>query len=279
MSDAESMSGILDGRNALVTGGGSGIGLAVAQRLARDGAVVTICGRDQAKLDRGLAALPATARAVTCDVTDEESVRAAVSAAATGAGLHIAVANAGTGSAGPLSTTELLTWNAVLATNLTGAFLTIKHAGAAIARSGGGAIVAISSIAGALTHRYMTPYCVSKAGVEMLVRNAADEMGMVGVRVNAVRPGLVPTELSTMLMQNEGIHQDYLEQMPLGRTGTPEEIGEIVRFLAGPESGWTTGQIIGADGGHTLRRGPDMHGLMEGALGADALTKMLKGET
>ena len=139
--------------------------------------------------------------------------------------------------------------------------------------------MAISSIAGVLTHRYMTPYCVSKAGVEMLVRNAADELGMVGVRVNAVRPGLVPTELSTMLMTNEGIHRDYLEQMPLGRTGTTEEIGELVRFLAGPESAWTTGQVIAADGGHTLRRGPDMHTVMEGALGSEALTKMLKGET
>ena len=136
---------------------------------------------------------------------------------------------------------------------------------------------ATSSIAGALTHRYMGPYCVSKAAVEMLVRNTADELGMVGVRVNAIRPGLVPTELASFLTSNEFIHADYLEQMPLGRTGTPEEIAEAVRYLVGPESSWTTGQIISIDGGHTLRRGPDTHGLMEQSIGADALRAMLLG--
>ena len=90
----------------------------------------------------------------------------------------------------------LAAWQATLDTNLTGAFLGIKHAGAAIAASGGGAIVAISSIAGPLTHRFMSAYCVSKAGLETLVRNAADELGIAKVRVNAVQPGLVPTDLA-----------------------------------------------------------------------------------
>jgi len=273
MADA----GKLDGQQALVTGGGSGIGLAIAQRLAQDGAVVTICGRTEAKLDQGLEALPSSARRVACDVTNEDSVRDAVALAGDGGGLHIAVANAGTGSAGPITMTDLSAWNTVMETNLTGVFLTFKHAGAAIAKSGGGAMLAISSIAGALTHRYMTPYCVSKAAVEMLVRNVADEMGMVGVRVNAVRPGLVPTELSTFLTTNPQLQADYIEQMPLGRNGTPEEIADAVRYLVGPESSWTTGQIISIDGGHTLRRGPDMHTMMEQAVGADALRTMLQG--
>ena len=269
--------GALDGMNALVTGGGSGLGLAIAQRFAADGATVTICGRTEGRLQDGLAALPAGARSVVCDVRDEDSVRAAVEHAAAGGGLHIAVANAGTGSFGPITTTDLAAWNAVLETNLTGVFLTFKHAGAAIARSGGGAMLAISSIAGALTHRYMGPYCVSKAAVEMLIKNTADELGMVGVRVNGVRPGLVPTELSTFLTTNEFIQQDYLEQMPLGRNGTPEEIAEAVRYLCGPEAAWTTGQVFSVDGGHTLRRGPDMHGVMEQSVGADAVRAMLRG--
>ncbi len=267
----------LAGQQALVTGGGSGIGLAIAQKLAADGAVVTICGRDEGKLDRAIETLPSSARRIACDVTNEDSVRAAVAHAAEGGGLHIAVANAGTGSAGPITTTELSAWNAVMETNLTGVFLTFKHAGGAIAKAGGGAMLAISSIAGALTHRYMTPYCVSKAAVEMLVKNTADELGMVGVRVNAVRPGLVPTELSTFLTTNPQLQADYIEQMPLGRNGTPEEIAEAVRYLVGPESAWTTGQIISIDGGHTLRRGPDMHAMFEGAVGAEALRTMLEG--
>jgi NAD(P)-dependent dehydrogenase (short-subunit alcohol dehydrogenase family) len=269
--------GALDGQNALVTGGGSGLGLAIAKKLASDGAIVTICGRDQDKLDRALAELPDGSRRVACDVRDEDSVRAAVGVASEGDGLRIAVANAGTGTLGPITTTDLSAWNAVMETNVTGVFLTFKHAGAAIARAGGGAMVATSSIAGVLTHRYMGPYCVSKAAVEMLVRNTADELGMVGVRVNAIRPGLVPTELASGLVANEFIHSDYLAQMPLGRTGTPEEIAEAARYLCGPESSWTTGQVFAVDGGHTLRRGPDMHGLMEQSVGADAVRAMLHG--
>lgn len=267
----------LDGQQALITGGGSGLGLATAQRLAADGCVVTIVGRTESKLKTALESLPSTARYATCDVRDEESVAAAVATAAEGNGLHIAVANAGTGSVGPITTTDLAAWNSVLETNLTGVFLTFKHAGAAIARAGGGAMVAISSIAGALTHRYMGPYCVSKAAVEMLVKNTADEMGMVGVRVNAIRPGLVPTDLSVGLTSNPYIQEDYLHQMPLGRNGTPEDIAEAVRYLVGPESTWTTGQIIAVDGGHTLRRGPDMHGLMEQMAGAEGVRAMLHG--
>lgn len=269
--------GALDGMQALITGGGSGLGLASAQRLAADGCVVTICGRTEAKLKTALESLPSTARYAICDVRDEDSVAGAVAQAAEGGGLHIAVANAGTGSVGPITTTDLAAWNAVLETNLTGVFLTFKHAGAAIARAGGGAIVAISSIAGALTHRYMGPYCVSKAAVEMLVKNTADEMGMVGVRVNAIRPGLVPTDLSVGLTSNPYIQEDYLQQMPLGRNGNPEDIAEAVRYLVGPESSWTTGQIIAVDGGHTLRRGPDMHGLMEQMAGAEGVRTMLQG--
>jgi NAD(P)-dependent dehydrogenase (short-subunit alcohol dehydrogenase family) len=154
--------------------------------------------------------------------------------------------------------TSLDTWRSVMATNLDGTFLTIKHAGAAMASSGGGAIVAISSIAGPLTHRLMTPYCVSKAALEMLVRNAADELGASNIRVNAVRPGLVPTDLAAGLTMNEGIVNDYLEQMPISRLGTVDDIANGIRYLCGPESSWVTGQCLAIDGGHTLRRGPDL---------------------
>jgi NAD(P)-dependent dehydrogenase (short-subunit alcohol dehydrogenase family) len=160
-------------------------------------------------------------------------------------------------------TTDLRSWQATLDTNLTGAFLGIKHAGAVIAASAArdghsGAIVAISSIAGPLTHRFMGAYCVSKAGLEALVRNAADELGIAGVRVNAVQPGLVPTDLAAALVNDDGIRTDYLSQMPLGRLGTVDDIAAGVRYLAGPEASWVTGQCLAIDGGHTLRRGPDL---------------------
>jgi NAD(P)-dependent dehydrogenase (short-subunit alcohol dehydrogenase family) len=115
----------------------------------------------------------------------------------------------------------------------------------------------------------MTAYCVSKAGVEMLVRNAADELGGAGIRVNAVRPGLVPTDLAAGLVANPSAQADYLDQMPLRRLGTTEDIANIVRFLIGPESSWVTGQVIACDGGHTLRRGPDLDAIAKAAVKAD----------
>ena len=92
----------------------------------------------------------------------------------------------------------------------------------------------------------------------MLVRNAADELGRYGIRVNGVRPGLVPTEMAAGLEQIDAVREDYLAQMPLGRLGKPEDVAAAVRFLAGPEASWITGQLLGVDGGHSLRRGPDL---------------------
>ncbi|HVM41197.1 MAG TPA: SDR family oxidoreductase, partial [Acidimicrobiia bacterium] len=118
---------------------------------------------------------------------------------------------------------------------------------------------------------YMSPYSVSKAGLETLVQNAADELGMAGIRVNAVRPGLVPTEMATPLHSNEDIVADYLAQMPLARLGTVEDVAAAVRFLAGPESSWITGQCLGVDGGHALRRGPDLEVFARLLYGDDAV--------
>ncbi|MCU0260157.1 MAG: SDR family oxidoreductase [Ilumatobacteraceae bacterium] len=251
--------GVFDGQVALITGGGSGIGLASARRLAADGATVVLAGRSAERLEAGAASLRddgADVRTVTCDVTDESSVHAACAAAADAGRFTMVVANAGTGAGAPFHLTSLDDWNAVLATNVTGAFLTMKHAVPHLAANGGGSIVATSSIAAVRTHWYMTAYCVSKAALEMLVQQVADELGRVGIRANAVRPGLVPTDISTMLVDTPSIRDDYLDQMPVGRLGTTDDIAELVRYLLGPESGWVTGTCISADGGHHLRRGP-----------------------
>jgi NAD(P)-dependent dehydrogenase (short-subunit alcohol dehydrogenase family) len=257
---------------ALVTGGGSGIGLACARAFLADGAGVVLAARDVDRLAAAAGALReefagATVTTVRCDVTDEASVAAACAEAATAGPLRIVVANAGTGSAGPFHLTSLDDWNQVLATNLTGAFLTMKHAVPHLAANGGGSIVAISSIAGVATHRYMTPYNVSKAGLEMLVRQVADELGSSGIRANAVRPSLVPTDISVGLTSVPEIVDDYLEQMPLHRLGTTDDIAAAVRFLAGPESSWITGVCLSTDGGHHLRRGPNLDGVMRMVLG------------
>ncbi len=268
----------LAGRSAMVTGGGSGIGLGCASRLAADGAAVTITGRSEETLRAAAEELQAAApggasiRWTASDVSEESSVAAAVAVAceATG-GLDIAVVSAGTGSVGPVTSFPLDEWRRVIDTNLTGAFLTIKHAGAAMQHSGGGSIVGISSIASPLSHAFMAAYCVSKAGFDMLVRVAADELGRCGVRVNSVRPGLVQTQLGDHLISDPAVLDDYLAQMPISRVGTIEDVAAAVRYLAGPESSWITGQCIGVDGGHTLRRGPDVEHWARALYGDEAI--------
>lgn len=259
----------LAGNVALVTGGGSGIGLGCARELVRDGATVVLAARNVERLQSAATELRGLGEVhtVACDVTNEDSVQTACAAAQQVGPLTMVVANAGFGTGGPIHLTNLDDWNAIMATNLTGAFLTIKHAVPHLAANGGGSIVAISSIAGPVTHRFMTPYDVSKAGLEMLVRQTADELGCRNIRANAVRPGLVPTDATEGLMSMEAIVEDYLQQMPLGRVGTTEDVGRLVRFLLGPESSWITGTCISIDGGHHLRRGPNIEPAMEMVLG------------
>ena len=243
-------------RAALITGGGSGIGLESARLLLRDGCTVTLMGRTEEKVKAAAESLGDGARWSAGSVADEDAVARAVEIANADGNLDVAVLAAGTGTGGPILMGTRDDWDRTMATNLTGAFLTLKHAGLAMAANGGGSIIALSSIAGVRTHRFMTPYCVSKAGLEMLVMNAADELGPMNIRVNAVRPGLVPTDLSSGLTASEPIVNDYLSQMPVSRLGTTDDIAAAIRYLAGDESGWITGVCLSVDGGHHLRRGP-----------------------
>ena len=171
-------------------------------------------------LDGAVAAIGGRARAVTADVTSEDDVAAAVAAACDDAGrLDIVVANAGgAATAGPLVLVDRAGWDQTLTLNVTGTWSVIRHAAPALARAGGGSIVAVSSIAGHLTHRQLGAYAVAKAGVEMLVRNAADELGGYGIRVNAVRPGLVPTDASGPLNDHDGTRRTT---SPRCRWGAP----------------------------------------------------------
>jgi NAD(P)-dependent dehydrogenase (short-subunit alcohol dehydrogenase family) len=113
----------------------------------------------------------------------------------------------------------------------------------------------MSSGAGHFPHRFLPVYGAAKAGIEMLCKYAAEELGAAGVRVNVVRPGIVATDLMATITAGGALLDDYLEQMPLGRVGTADDVAEVVRFLAGPESSWITGACIPIDGGHHLRRG------------------------
>ena len=259
----------LDGWRVLVTGGGSGIGLACAARFLADGATVTLMGRDEARLASARGGLGSDrVHTAVGDVAREEDVERAVAIASDdGARLDVAVASAGTGTLAPVISQTEAEFERVMRTNLHGTLHTLKHAGRAIGRSGGGALCAISSIAGARTHPCGGAYSASKAAIDMLVQTMADEMGPLGVRVNSVLPGLVETDLSQGLQDDEAMLEDYLACMPVRRTGKVEDIAEAVRFLCGPDASWITGVLLNVDGGQHLRRGPLWQDLYSRAAG------------
>ena len=265
MSDSIRLAGNLQGYAVLVTGGGTGIGSGCAAALAADGAAVTICGRRREVLDEAAEKIAAAAgfggsvQVVTGDVTNEQDVQAVVSKSLEPTGkLNGCVANAGGG--GMLSGYENMDveeFQRVMNLNVLGTMLCIKHTLPHMIEAGGGSFIGMSSLAGHITHPWFGAYPVSKAGIEAMIRNAADENGPSNVRFNAIRPGFVATEMMEMIPRDGEVYESYIVNTPMGDVGYPEDIGHLARFLIGPESRWITGQCINVDGGHSLRRGPD----------------------
>ena len=259
--------GNLHGKVAFVTAGATGIGFGCAQAIIAAGGSAMICARREETLVDAVQQLGDAAAWVTCDVTDDASVDHAVAATVERFGaLHLAVNSAGTGTAGPLTDVLTQEFQRVIDTNLTGAFRCLRAEARAMSASGGGSIVNISSIAGALTHPWMGPYCVSKAGLDMLTRCAADELGAHGIRVNSVLPGIVKTPMAAALSEVPISRDEYLSLMPVSRIGEPADVGKLVAFLLSDDAGWITGQLIPVDGGHTVRKGPNLVPLFQQAM-------------
>lgn len=233
----------------IVTGGGSGIGSATAARLREAGVDVVTWDRANGDID--------------CDITDPDSVSTAVEQTVAERGVpDQLVACAGIGSGDTLLDQDLEGWRRVLDTNLTGTWLTMRAVARVMIDAGrGGSIVAVSSISGTIADRAMGAYCVSKAGVDMLVRVAAAEWGAHGIRVNAVGPGVTRTPMLARPEQLPGWVEGLTERTALGRLGEADDIAEAIVAVLGMS--WVTGQTVFADGGLALQSPIDAYGQMQ----------------
>jgi 7-alpha-hydroxysteroid dehydrogenase len=252
----------LEGRSVIVTGGGTGIGAACALLAATEGAKVTICGRTAEKLENTATRIReagGAAHVVAGDVTNEDDVmRIVAEAVEFGGGLHGLVANAGGGGGlAPFHLQDTANFVRVMNLNALSTMLCVKHSVKHMAAAGGGSFVGMSSIAGHVTHPFFGAYTVSKAGVEAMMKNAADEYGRAKVRFNGIQPGFITTEVMEGLSHGGPIYDSYVEQTPMHGVGEPVDIAMVARFLLSDESRWITGQMIAVDGGNFLRRGPD----------------------
>jgi len=276
-------SGGLEGMAVLVTGGGTGIGAACASRLAADGAAVTTCGRTEAKLQDAAKKIQAAADAtgkggsiqfIAGDVTNEDDVQRIMAKAAEPTGeLDGVVANAGGGGGmGPYHLQDTEEFIRVLHLNVLGTMLCVKHSVPYMVKAGGGSFVGMSSIAGHVTHLYFGAYTVGKAGIEEMMKNAADEFGPSHIRFNAIRPGFIATEIMDGVPRESEVYGSYIENTPMDGVGESEDVAHLARYLVGQESRWVTGCAINVDGGHALRRGPDFTQFVEPAIGKAALS-------
>jgi 7-alpha-hydroxysteroid dehydrogenase len=177
----------------------------------------------------------------------------------------------GSETIGPITQIDSEAWRRTVDLNVNGTMYVLKHAAKELVRGGGGSFVGISSIASSNIHRWFGAYGPSKAALDHILMLAADELGASWVRVNGIRPGLTRTDLVGPIMESPDVAGDYRACTPLPRFGEVEDIANLAVFLLSDAAGWITGQVINVDGGHGLRRGPDMSGMLEGIFGADGL--------
>lgn len=241
---------------AMVTGAGSGIGGAIARRMAEEGATVVVADINEQSASKVAAAIErdgGTAVAVKQDVADPASVEKSVEFAVQKFGrLDVAVNNAGiTSDLAPLADYSLEGWDKVIAINLSGVFYGMKYQIPAMLRSGGGSIVNIASILGSVAARDSAGYNAAKHGVVGLTKTAALEYSKDGVRVNAIGPGYIDTPLLENL--DREVYNGLVDLHPIGRLGKAEEVAELVLFLASDKASFVTGSYHLVDGGYTAQ--------------------------
>lgn len=250
----------LAGKVGVITGGVSGIGLATARRFVAEGAQVVLGDRNGDLLATVAADLGANVVTEVVDVTVEDDVERLVARAVSEfGGLDVAVNCAGLGTLAPVAVHSLDEWNTVIGVCLTGTFLSLKHEAVAMEATGrGGAIVNLASINAKVPSKGMAAYCSAKAGVDMLTKCAAMELGPKGIRVVAIGPGLVETPLTEYAKLLPEIGQAYLDSVPLGRVGAPDDIAKAALFLVSDDASWISGETLYVDGAESTNGYPDL---------------------
>lgn len=250
---------------AFVSAGATGIGYACAEALVQRGAKVMICARREDTLQAAVKQLGDNASYVVCDVSERDQMEAAIAATVEKYGkLDYAVNSAGVGVGGTILDLDDGQMDACIKTNVNGTIYAIQAQGKAMRENGGGSIVNISSIAGRVVHPLMSTYCMVKAGVDMLTRCAAVELGEFNIRVNSIQPGLVETPMTEGLAGDAIGRKIYLDLSPIDKVGQPKDIGETAVFLLSDEAAFITGQALAADGGVTVGGGPDIRAMFAG---------------
>jgi NAD(P)-dependent dehydrogenase (short-subunit alcohol dehydrogenase family) len=247
----------LEGQTALITGGGTGMGRAIALAFSREGANVAVAGRRIEKLRDVVGELERSGGrglGVACDVTNAQDARRAVAQTVERFGhLNILVNNAGMLHVSTIEGVPEEEWDLVMAINLKGPFLMSRAALPEFRKAGGGAIVNIGSVLGLVAMKDRAAYCASKGGVTMLTKAMALDHAHDGIRVNCICPSIVETELIKGLFEagaeGEAARRARIATIPLGRMGRPEDVAELAVYLASKESSWVTGVAIPLDGG------------------------------
>ncbi len=253
----------LKGKTALITGGGTGIGSAIAKRFVADGAKICITGRRGEVLDKVAQSLsPEMVTTCVGDVSRYEDVQRMVETTLKfGGGLDVLVNNAGIDPGGTVTDVDLEIWRKVLDINLNGTFLAMRAAIPHMIEAGGGSVINISSLGGVQCLPGMAPYCTSKAAINMLTRQAALDYGRFNVRCNAVCPGATRTEMleealtpltSVLKTDVDGVFGCIASNVPLRRVATPNEISGLCSYLASDDASFMTGAVILIDGGSSV---------------------------